>query len=652
MGQSVTLGGERLGSGKKMKVGLKGYERSTHDLGYLFRTTASPGTLIPFLDEIALPGDTWDIELNCDVKTHPTIGPLFGTFKIQLDVFVIPVRLYNSLLHNNALNVGRNIAQVKFPQIELISQAGIPEYIPGMSLDNRQINPSCILAYLGIRGTGLSGTAQTRSFNATSWLAYWDIYKNYYANKQEERGAVIHTIPLALVDTVGTVGFNGTNNIPEFPVTSLIALTDGGEFTIDYTTGTAPLPNQIMIQTQYRGWLSLEQLGSRFTDDGVSVLTVLYNFGYYGLDYAIAWRYRTDAEINTVPPRVVTFSLENLDDMRNAILQFYSTTDPFIVNTQDYAPYNFLTQAPTGIGSNLLSSQEGLAVKTYQSDLFNNWLNSEWIDGTGGISDITAIDTSGGSFTIDTLNLSKKIYELLNRVAVSGGTYNDYITTVYDIDRYLHAETPMYMGGLIKELVFQEVISNASTTGDEAQPLGTLGGRGILGSKHKGGRVTIKVDEPSIIMGIWSATPRVDYSQGNRWHTNLQTLDDLHKPQLDEIGFQDLITDQMAWWDTTYQGGQWTYRSAGKQPAWVNYMTNVNRTLGNFAIPENEMFMTLNRRYEWNGAELADLTTYIDPGKFNFIFANTSIDAMNLWVQIAVDAEVRRKMSAKLMPNV
>ena len=77
-------------------------------------------------------------------------------------------------------------------------------------------------------------------------------------------------------------------------------------------------------------------------------------------------------------------------------------------------------------------------------------------------------------------------------------------------------------------------------------------------------------------MGIVSLTPRIDYSQGNRWDTNLKTMNDFHKPQLDEIGFQDLITDQMAWWDT--QAGvdvtdtAITFMSAGKQPAWINYI--------------------------------------------------------------------------------
>ena len=60
MGNSVTLGGERLGSGKKQKVYMDGYKRSTHDVGYLWRSSMSAGTLVPFMSEIALPGDTFD----------------------------------------------------------------------------------------------------------------------------------------------------------------------------------------------------------------------------------------------------------------------------------------------------------------------------------------------------------------------------------------------------------------------------------------------------------------------------------------------------------------------------------------------------------------------------------------------------------------
>ena len=49
MGTNKTLGRERLGAGKKMKVELHNYGRSTHDLGYIFRSSMSAGTLIPFM---------------------------------------------------------------------------------------------------------------------------------------------------------------------------------------------------------------------------------------------------------------------------------------------------------------------------------------------------------------------------------------------------------------------------------------------------------------------------------------------------------------------------------------------------------------------------------------------------------------------------
>ena len=193
-------------------------------------------------------------------------------------------------------------------------------------------------------------------------------------------------------------------------------------------------------------------------------------------------------------------------------------------------------------------NQEGLAVKTYQSDLFNNWINTEWIDGETGVSALTAVSTSGDEFTIDALNIAQKVYVMLNRIAVSGGTYDDWLDAVYTHERIKGIESPVYCGGLIKELAFQEVVSNAATSD---YPLGTLAGRGILTNKHKGGLVNIKVNEPSYIIGIVSLTPRIEYSQGNEWDVNLKTYDDFHKPALDAIGFQDLITEQLLWTDST-----------------------------------------------------------------------------------------------------
>ena len=187
-----TLGGNRLGSGSKMKVSMHGFERSTHDLGYVFRTTMSPGTLVPFINKIALPGDTFDINLGASVLTQPTLGPLFGSFKLQLDVFQCPIRLYHAWLHNNKLKIGNNMSTVKLPQLNLQVNP-LRWNDEDEPLEFQQINQSSLLAYLGIRGIGNIEEGTEVQKCALPYLAYWDIYKNYYANKQEEIGMFIHT---------------------------------------------------------------------------------------------------------------------------------------------------------------------------------------------------------------------------------------------------------------------------------------------------------------------------------------------------------------------------------------------------------------------------------------------------------------------------
>ena len=151
MSDKVTLGGERLGAGGKMQVELDDFQRSNHDLGYIFRTTMSPGTLVPFMNEVALPGDTFEINLDPKVLTHPTVGPLFGSYKIQCDVFSIPMRLYIPVLHNNPINVGLKLNTVKLPQVYINAPNIVSEF---GNINTQQINPSSLLAYLGMRSFG------------------------------------------------------------------------------------------------------------------------------------------------------------------------------------------------------------------------------------------------------------------------------------------------------------------------------------------------------------------------------------------------------------------------------------------------------------------------------------------------------------------
>lgn len=288
----------------------------------------------------------------------------------------------------------------------------------------------------------------------------------------------------------------------------------------------------------------------------------------------------------------------------------------------------------------------GLCLKTYQSDLFNNWVNKEWVDGDNGINAVTDVDVSDGKLNLDALNLAQKVYNMLNRIAISGGSYKDWIETVYTTDYYFRAETPVYEGGMSTTIDFEAVVSNsASTASGVEEPLGSLAGRGFNQGK-KGGQIVIKCNEPCYIIGIASITPNVDYSQGNDWDMmQLSTMDDLHKPQLDGIGYQDLLSNQM-------NGRANTNDAIGKQPAWLNYMTDVNKTYADFAAGETESYMVLNRIYDIveETGEIDNPSTYISPKDYTYIFATNTDTNRDFWVQIGKKIIARRVMSAAQIP--
>ena len=382
-------------------------------------------------------------------------------------------------------------------------------------LNNQQINTSCIHKYLGLSGIGvhLMDETMTRSFNAVPLLAYWDIYKNYYANKQEEIGAVIHTGNVAIREMQDMyINVESDPNEPgNYYVTKQVTVehgtktgssTDSDYFAIQsieiemvnttdepdydnymiYTYNSAtPVTLRAWLDSLYSGWETSVYYNNSTSTWVIPIFMTATQIGSSGLIWS--WNEMTDftTSIN-VAPRVYTFPLDNLDKMRETIMTNISgaATD---ISDIELEPYSLVTGNPNA-RNYIKQTQEGLAIKTYQSDLFNNWVKTEWVE---EINNKTAISTNSGKFTIDQLNISKKLYDYYNRVAVSGGTYDDWIEATFDIERATLTEIPVYKGGLIRELAFSEVTSNSATNVESTglQPLGTLAGKGTMTSKKR-----------------------------------------------------------------------------------------------------------------------------------------------------------------------
>lgn len=677
-----TLGGDRIRSESKMEVYLPNFGRSSHNVGKIIRTSQACGTIVPYWCQIGLDGTTFYIDITTKVKTLPTTGPVFGSFKHQIDVFVIPIRLYIAALHNNALGVGLKMNKVLLPQFQ-VNTANTSIYKD--DTNRGQVNPSSLLSYLGIKGFGYSSVNQyVRSFPAIFNLAYWDIFKNYYANKQEENAYVITGVnhiwkKLSIGDGVKWLKTWTDNRSIAY---SISPTTEKSIYIkLEFEENVSPEEvNEIQFLTNIPGSTQklneLTKLGDSFvferTDPEALGLrepanprkaTKVYA---YKVKRSIQIAYNMDStgeNLITMPDnkkiKLTPFPLKNIDEQRTSILAAPSTSAYIVPNTK--MPYGAATgsltlpnynRTKTYTSANSWFSQAGLAVKTYLSDRFNNWLNTEWIDGTtDGINAITAVDVSDGKLTMDALILQKKVFNMLNRVAITDGTYQAWREATYGVRSATLPESPIFCGGMQSEIAFDEIVSNSAT---EEEPLGTLAGRGIATMYKSGRGLKIKCTEPSMIMALGSITPRVDYSQGNKWWTRLENMDDFHKPTLDAIGFQELISEEAAAWSTEGVGNHdLVYQSLGKQPSWIEYTTDVNETYGEFAAGMPLAFMCLNRVYEENSDHtISNASTYIDPTIYNNIFAESRLSSQNFWVQVAFDVTARRVMSAKQIPNL
>lgn len=667
----VNIGKNTLGDNNKMSVSLREYGRSTHDLSYAWRSPMGVGTLVPFMKLLALPGDTFDIDLDTKVLTHPTVGPLFGQFKMQLDVFTCPLRLYQAQLHNNALNIGLDMKKVKLPKFANNFQTLKGDTEPYKK--SKKSGKGSLAEYLGLKYEPIRD--KVNNVNAVPYFAYYDVFKNFYANKQEDYfmlmggGELVSSGTVTTKDTVlykvdnaglyinrkNAQGENAGKPV-QFTMSKELWKASKKENTVTlyYNVDTEPVGIKINAINSF--------VEEETESDGIVTVTcrnrTILVFPDKELSVGVhtatgkTW---TSSQGVWIPAYTSSYKLEEIDNLREYILK--QGKKEILIKadtTEEWIGTSFikdvLVGAAVGEGEPKIKmpiiqmEMGGLCLKTLQSDIFNNWVNKEWVDGDNGIKAITDVAITDGKLNLDSLNIAQKVYNMLNRIAVSGGSYKDWIETVYTTDYYFRAETPVYEGGMSTIIDFEAVVSNsASTASGVEEPLGSLAGRGFNGQK-KGGKIKIKVNEPCYIMGIASITPLVDYSQGNDWDNWLETMDDLHKPQLDGIGYQDLMENKM-------HGLAKPNLAIGKQPAWLDYMTNFNKTFADFAAGEQESYMVLNRIYNVdNKGSITNSTTYINPKDYTYIFATNTDTNRDFWVQIGCGVTARRVMSAAQIP--
>ena len=297
----------------------------------------------------------------------------------------------------------------------------------------------------------------------------------------------------------------------------------------------------------------------------------------------------------------------------------------------------------------------GLPCRTYLPDYFSNFINAAGYQSYQQQSRIVVGDDGGTSFiTNDQLVLNEKMTKLLGRAWLSGGRYSEYLRTQFGQEGVPDCDIPQYCGSTSVEITFDEVVSTAETSEANNGPLGSLGGRGR--ARMFGRTRVFKPREYGIMMSIASIVPRADYSDQFSRDWLVRNLTDLYVPALDAIGMQDVTDGELSFGvtpvnmadnDSAFNVGLF------KHPAWMEYMTDVNRNFGDFA--GNLSYWVLNRPLRGGSANPTGslyATSYVAPAQWNNIFADTSATAQNFLVQIGYNALYNRPISKQVMPTL
>ena len=157
---------------------------SNFDLSRANRLTMAPGILYPVFVEETLPKDKWNISVSGLFKTYPLLAPLMGRFQVRVDFFYAPMSLYVKALRNDPAQF--DPSDILFPRLDF----NVPQVSAGGPAP-ADFSYSSLRNLLGMIPGGEAPyvTAPTESFvinmNGIPFLAYYDIFYNYYANTQE-----------------------------------------------------------------------------------------------------------------------------------------------------------------------------------------------------------------------------------------------------------------------------------------------------------------------------------------------------------------------------------------------------------------------------------------------------------------------------------
>lgn len=167
---------------------VNGYSR--YDVPESKAFTCTAGILYPVRIDFINARDRVSIEQGIDVRSNPLAVPSFNPYTVRLHRFWVPLQLYHPELRTNSSKFDMNNLSLNWLPTSSIADLS-------MDAPNSAAYPNSLMFWLRIgnksyrRGSAFSVDVELSSgdpifswSNADTYLAYWDIVRNYYGYSQ------------------------------------------------------------------------------------------------------------------------------------------------------------------------------------------------------------------------------------------------------------------------------------------------------------------------------------------------------------------------------------------------------------------------------------------------------------------------------------
>ena len=553
---------------------VNGYSR--YDLPESKAFTCTPGILYPVRIDFINARDRVKIAQGIDVRSNPLAVPTFNPYTVRLHRFWVPLQLYHPEMRTNSSDFDMNELSLNY----------LRTFVHSSTFQNATPASNSLLSWLRIvRPSPLVNKSPIADFsqvvlngttwvNADSYLAYWDIIRNYYSYSQYPYFSIAWPGVLRIVSSESVGNFNS-----QFAFGPDI---DAVHF------------NQAYCDLTYLDYY----FESQFYPGAVNSNTNAYN--------------RSSLFVSILNSQITQTDEGGLKGY--ADIEIPDTQTAKLSLTDNY-PSSFFSTSESDTAFTLLDAfyyGHPMAVCPSSPDRFSRLLPYSSTTGSVSMASVT---------TIPQLAIASRLQEYMDLLGAGGSRYSDWLETFF-ASKIEHVDRPKLLFSASQTVNSQVVMATSATGQPGSSILGQQGGS-IAFNTQLGRSQSYYFNEPGYLIDMFSIRP-VYYWQGVRPDYLRYQGADYFNPIYNDIGYQDVGYTQFSELPSDATTGTPDI-SVYREPCFNEFRASYDEVLGDFG--SNSLYPHLKQWIQSRSGltmwgSLSTLNTITDPNRVPTLFVD------------------------------